>query len=141
VYTDKAPIELLSFYIGNLTGIQADRLMQPFKGMWIKATGRVQYLSANEFGRITVLITLPAHNMYISCEFDSKEWQTRLERLSNNDILFRKWANRFLSNETTAPFEVLRAYIRLGSGSSFHFAEFLLNQTSISALLQFLSIV
>jgi hypothetical protein len=87
VYTDKAPIELLSFYIGNLTGIQADRLMQPFKGMWIKATGRVQYLSANEFGRITVLITLPAHNMHISCEFDSKEWETRLERLSNNDIL------------------------------------------------------
>lgn len=48
VFTDKTPSDFAKFYGQGLTELQADALMKPFIGLWIRTEGRVTLLSPDD---------------------------------------------------------------------------------------------
>src|ERR1700722_3742053 len=75
-YTDKTVRDLLKLYDGK-TMLQADALISPFKGEWIKVTAKVLQLIPDTSGITAVLESQPAD--IINARFD-KRWETPLRR-------------------------------------------------------------
>jgi hypothetical protein len=82
-YTDKTVRDLLQFYDGK-TMLQADSLISPFKGEWIKVTAKVVQLIPDQSGITAVLESRPTD--IVNARFD-KRWETPLRRLSAGDTI------------------------------------------------------
>ncbi len=80
-FTNKTARELLQLYEGR-TMIQADGLMEPFKGQWIRVSGTVLQLIPDSSGATAVLKSQP--NDTINARFD-KKWDMSLRRLSTGE--------------------------------------------------------
>jgi len=81
-FTNRTPRELLDFY-KNVTTLQGDSLLAPFKGLWIKATGKVE--SVLGAGGTQAQVVLKDHEgAMCSCTFHPR-WTDALRRLSKND--------------------------------------------------------
>jgi len=81
-FTQRTPHELLAFYVGH-TALQADKLIEPYKGLWIRAEGTVTFLGPDGSGFVTVLRSGPDT---IECRLGNK-WGPELGRLNNGDKL------------------------------------------------------
>jgi len=81
-FTNRTPRELLAFY-ENLTPLQADSLMTPFKGMWVRVTGRVKTVDMIGGGSIGVVIG-DHEGAETVCDFQ-QHWREALSRLNKND--------------------------------------------------------
>ncbi len=82
-YTDKTVRDLLKLYDGK-TMLQADSLMEPFKGEWIRVTARVLQLIPDPSGVTAVLESEPTD--IVNARFD-KRWEMPLRRLSTGDLI------------------------------------------------------
>jgi len=82
-YTDKTVRELLQLYDGK-TMLQADSLISPFKGEWIRVTARVLQLIPDQSGITAVLESTPKD--IVNARFD-KRWEIPLRRLSAGDTI------------------------------------------------------
>jgi hypothetical protein len=81
-FTSKSPRELLAFY-KNLTSLQADSLIAPFKGLWIRVAGTVETVVDAGGGGAQVMLT-DHEGVTCSCTFE-KQWRETLSRLSQNE--------------------------------------------------------
>jgi hypothetical protein len=82
-YTDKTVRDLLQLYDGK-TMLQADSLISPFKGEWIRVTARVLQLIPDQSGITAVLESRPKD--IVNARFD-KRWEIPLRRLSTGDTI------------------------------------------------------
>lgn len=81
-FTNRTPRELLAFY-ENVTPLQGDSLMTPFKGLWIKVAGRVE--TVVDAGGGGAQVTLIDHERVRSACTFQRQWREALSRLSKND--------------------------------------------------------
>ena len=84
-FTDRSPQELLAPYKLH-TGLQADKLMESFKGTWIKTEGVIHGLYADAGGRSVCVLRETSSSCAIECRF-SQRWNSSLSRRNNGDIL------------------------------------------------------
>ncbi len=82
-FTNRTPRELLAFY-ENVTPLQADALIAPFKGLWIKVEGEV--LTVVDAGGGGTEVVLRDKRDMVSCRFEQK-WRQALSRLSKRDAI------------------------------------------------------
>jgi class 3 adenylate cyclase len=85
-FTDRSPEHLLAFYVGQ-TALQADKRMEPFKGMWIRTEGVITLLAADGKGAVC----MPRRGQLgtgrsVECRF-SEKWVTALSRYDNGETL------------------------------------------------------
>jgi hypothetical protein len=81
-FTNRTPRELLGFY-RNVTTLQGDSLIAPFKGLWIKVAGKVE--SVVDAGGARAQVVLKDHEgTMCTCTFQPR-WTNALRRLSKND--------------------------------------------------------
>lgn len=83
-FVERTPEELLGFYKGA-TGLQGDKRIAPYKGFWIKVTGRVVLLLPDNAGFVVVLKT-PSGAM-IESRFVDQRWSAEFGRTNNDDLL------------------------------------------------------
>ncbi|SRR5258708_24939897 len=81
-FTNRTPRQLLALYEGR-TVLQADRLMEPYKGLWIVADGQVSNLIPDVAGITAVLRN---GNDLINARFD-KKWELELSRVNDGDTV------------------------------------------------------
>ncbi|MHB8886528.1 MAG: OB-fold nucleic acid binding domain-containing protein [Methylovirgula sp.] len=82
-FTTKTVRQLLALYEG-LTPFQADKLIAPFKGLWIKAESQI--LTILPDGSDRSVVVLRDHKDTIECRF-GPEWSNTIARLSIGDTL------------------------------------------------------
>ena len=83
-FTDRTPDELLGFYKG-MTGLQADKLIEPYKHCWIKVTGTVMLLLPDNSGFVITLHT--GSGRTIDGRFPDSKWANELGRVHNEDSI------------------------------------------------------
>ena len=96
---------LTGLYKGH-TDLQADKLMEPFIGKWIKYSGRMENISQDHGSRPTTTITFEhSSRPFVAATFMSDEWLERLSILQRGaqiTILGQVWSVErywvFLSN-------------------------------------------
>jgi hypothetical protein len=81
-FTTRTPKELLAFY-RNVTPLQADSLIAPFKGLWIEVEGKVETVVDAGDGGAQVTLT-DIDGARCACTF-RRQWRGALSRLSKND--------------------------------------------------------
>jgi hypothetical protein len=83
-FTTRTPRELLALYEGR-TPLQADSLMEPYKGLWIEVEGEVGTILGNSSGLVAVVFSgnEPIKNI-IECRF-SGQWITALSRYNKGE--------------------------------------------------------
>jgi hypothetical protein len=84
VLIDKTARELLALYEGR-TMLQADQLIEPFKGKWIRAEGKILQLIPSGLPRYTTAVLRDGDKM-ISCNV-GPNWNDRLLKLNSGDTL------------------------------------------------------
>ncbi len=83
-FTNRTPRELLALYEGRgRTALQADKLIDPYKGLWITVEAMVEQVIPDTAGNTVVLRTQPARDL-INARF-SKEWDAQLSRINTGD--------------------------------------------------------
>lgn len=80
--TNRTPRELLAFY-ENVTPLQADALIAPFKGLWIRVVGKVETVVDAGKGGAQVWLT-DDEGSRCACRFE-QQWREALTRLSKSD--------------------------------------------------------
>ena len=75
---------MLSFY-DNRTPFQADKLIEPFKGLWIESEGKIQNILPDGLPNHSVVI-LRNDSDTIECRFSS-QWANQVGRYDKNDSL------------------------------------------------------
>jgi hypothetical protein len=83
VFTNRTARELFLLYEGR-TILQADGLMEPYKGQWIEVRGLVLQLIPDVSGVTAVLKSQPSDT--INARFD-KKWELALRRLNTGDMV------------------------------------------------------
>jgi hypothetical protein len=83
-FTNRSVRELRALYDGK-TAFQADKLMEPYKGMWIETEGTIAgiYADGNNGGAVAVLRN---NNDTVECRF-SADWARDLGRYNNGEVL------------------------------------------------------
>jgi hypothetical protein len=84
-FTNRTPSELMTLYEGR-TPFQAETLIQPYKGKWIKAQGKVINLLADSSEPGASIAVLKEGNAVIECRLNAT-WKDKVARLSNGDTL------------------------------------------------------
>jgi hypothetical protein len=88
VFTEKTPADLMKFYGQGLTALQAEKLIQPFVGLWVRADTRVTLLSSDDPATGSSVAGLQYSNGHdsaqIECRFSGK-FQKELGRYSIGD--------------------------------------------------------
>jgi hypothetical protein len=82
-YTPRTVRELLALYEGK-TAFQADKLMDPYKGMWIETEGKIGGIYAD--GNGGAVAALRNNDDPIECRFSS-DWAKELGRYNNGETL------------------------------------------------------
>jgi hypothetical protein len=82
-FIDKTPEQLLRLYDG-LTMLQAEKLIEPFKRMWIKTDARVVLLVLDNKGSVATSLRSGSRN--IDCRFGAK-WKTSLSRYDSGETI------------------------------------------------------
>lgn len=82
-FTDRTPRQLLAFYEGR-TPFQADKLIEPFKGLWIEAESRV--LNILPDGQSRSIVVLRDDKDTIECRFGA-EWSNAVARKDIGDTM------------------------------------------------------
>ena len=79
-FTDQTPEQLMGLYFGK-TALRADKLIEPFKKMWIKTDGKILMLAADGEGAVSALQRgdLLRGGCTVECRF-SEKW---VDALSN----------------------------------------------------------
>jgi hypothetical protein len=85
-FTNRTPRQLLAFYEGR-TPFQADKLIEPFKGLWIEAESKV--LNILPDGSDRSIVVLRNDKDTIECRF-GPYWSNAVARLDAGDTL-RVW--------------------------------------------------
>jgi hypothetical protein len=83
VFVDRTARELMALYEGR-TMLQADRLIEPYKGKWIKANGTILQLIPS--GPDFTAAVLRDGEKLINCIF-GPNWHEQLMKLNNDDVL------------------------------------------------------
>jgi hypothetical protein len=83
VFTQKTVKQLIALYQGR-TMLQADKLLEPFKSMWIHANGQIQMIIPQDSKKAVVVMRSDDEN--VNCAFGEK-WQTALARFDNGDSI------------------------------------------------------
>lgn len=81
-FTNRTPRELLGFYEGR-TALQADKLVEPYKGLWIEAGGQIGLVLTD--GDVAVTFREKTDN--IECRFDKYKWSRDLSRYNPGDTI------------------------------------------------------
>ncbi|MEA2837680.1 MAG: hypothetical protein QOD89_2230 [Bradyrhizobium sp.] len=84
-FTDRTPSELMTLYEGR-TPFQAETLIQPYKGKWIKVRGKVINLLADSSEPGASIAVIKDGNAIIECRL-SGTWKDKVAKLSNGDTL------------------------------------------------------
>lgn len=82
-FANRTPRQLLAFY-ENLTPFQADKLIQPYKGLWIEAESQILNILAEGQGR-SIVILRDAKDT-IDCRF-GPQWGDAIGRLATGETL------------------------------------------------------
>ncbi len=87
-FTDRSIEDVLLLYRGAPNGLQADRLIEPFKGLWIAVEGSVTMLLRDGAGGAICALTRGApRELYVAeCRFSS-DWETELFHIKNGEII------------------------------------------------------
>ncbi len=83
-FTDRTPRELLALYDGR-TPLQADPLMDPFKGKWIKAEGKILNLIPDGIPGASIAVLKDGERI-IECRLDAR-WGNQVRKLSKEDAM------------------------------------------------------
>jgi hypothetical protein len=75
--------ELFALYEGR-TMLQADQLIEPYKGKWIEAQGGILQVIPN--GTMGTTVVLKDGEKFINCQLDQR-WNAQLLKLANGDQL------------------------------------------------------
>jgi hypothetical protein len=81
-FTTRTVRELRALYEGR-TAIQADKLMDPYKGLWIATEGNIGGIYPDGAGAV---VSMLQGNDPIECRF-SQEWARQLGRFNNGELL------------------------------------------------------
>jgi hypothetical protein len=84
-FTNRTPSELMTLYEGR-TSFQAETLIEPYKGKWIRAQGKVINLLADSSEPGASIAVLKEGNAIIECRLNAT-WKDKVARLSNGDTL------------------------------------------------------
>lgn len=84
IFTDKSVRDLLSLFDGRLP-FQADKLIEPFKGTWIKGEGVVRNIIADGVPGHSIVV-LSSGGDQIECRFGAL-WSSDIGRLDREDTL------------------------------------------------------
>lgn len=98
-YTNKTIPEMMGLYRSGNTGLQNDELIKPFKGLWVKSQGSIQFLGPDYKDKSVAVIlvqTLP-----VECRFPASQ-KPELARYSNNDTIH--FLGRIADNQTSQEF-------------------------------------
>lgn len=78
---------MLSLYEGaGRTALQADKLIEPYKGQWITVRGNLLQVIPDAWGVTAVLKTDPIHVDLVNARFD-KKWERELSRINAGDVI------------------------------------------------------
>jgi hypothetical protein len=83
-FTDRTPRELLALYDGR-TPLQADSLIEPFKGKWIKASGTILNLIPDGMPDASIAV-LKDGDRTIECRL-GPQWSSKVVKLNKDDVL------------------------------------------------------
>lgn len=83
-FLDRTPRELFALYEGR-TPFQADPIIQPYKGKWIRAEGRIINLLPDGMPGHSIAV-LQDGNMVIECRLDER-WTDKIVKLNKGEIL------------------------------------------------------
>lgn len=83
-FTDRTPRELLALYDGR-TPLQANPLIEPFKGKWIKASGKILNLIPDGIPDASIAV-LQDGNRTIECRL-GPQWSKHVLKLNKDDVL------------------------------------------------------
>ena len=84
ILTDKTPRQLRSFYEGDgRTALQADKLIEPFKCLWMNAEGQIDSVAPSGDGFV-MLLAIGGDR--VECRFDHK-WEEEMGRLTKGDTV------------------------------------------------------
>jgi predicted nucleotide-binding protein len=83
-FVNRTPEELLAFYNGR-TGLQGDKLIEPFKHCLIAVSGAIMQLHADGVGFLVVLRR--NSGAIVECRFADQKWSGEFGRKSNGDTL------------------------------------------------------
>ena len=83
-FTDRTPGEILALFEGR-TMFQANQLIEPLKGLWIKAQGAILQIIPNGPPGASTIV-LKDGDKLISCNIDA-EWSRRVMKLNTDDII------------------------------------------------------
>lgn len=84
VFTDRTPRELLALYDGR-TPLQANPLMEPFKGKWIKAAGKILNLIPDGIPGTSIAVLKDGERI-IECRL-GEQWTAQVLKLNKDDSL------------------------------------------------------
>jgi tRNA_anti-like len=84
VFTDRTPGELMALFEGR-TMFQANQLIEPQKGKWIKVRGTISQIIPNGPPGAST-IELRVANRIINCNIGA-EWSARVIKLNNGDVI------------------------------------------------------
>jgi hypothetical protein len=83
-FTDRTPRELLTLYDGR-TPLQANPLIEPFKGKWIKASGKILNLIPDGMPDTSIAV-LRDGDRTIECRL-GPQWSSHVFKLNKDDVL------------------------------------------------------
>ena len=72
----------MALYEGR-TPLQADKLIEPFKGLWIHAEAKIKLLAPDNVGSVAAIY---GDGVSIECRF-GPQWNTPLARCDNGDTI------------------------------------------------------
>jgi hypothetical protein len=84
VFTDRTPRELLALYEGR-TPLQANPLIEPFKGKWIKASGKILNLIPDGIPDASIAV-LRDGDRTIECRL-GPQWSLHVFKLNKDEVL------------------------------------------------------
>ena len=80
VFTTRSPRELLALFEGR-TILQGDRLMEPYKGLWISVVAETSMIVPDTSG---ITVVLMSGKDLVNARFDNR-WRTALSRVNKGD--------------------------------------------------------
>jgi hypothetical protein len=83
-FTDRTPRELLALYDGR-TPLQANPLIEPFKGKWIRASGKILNLIPDGIPDASIAV-LRDGDRTIECRL-GPQWSSHVFKLNKDDVL------------------------------------------------------
>ena len=95
IFTDKSIPDLMGLYRRDNTGIQNDKIIAPFKGLWIKSQGTIQYLAPDYKDHSIAVIIVSSWP--VECRFPPSQ-KADLTRFSNNDTI--QFMGKIAENQT-----------------------------------------